>query len=106
MRRLSAFLVLSFALAVPAAAQPGRIAVVEPAKTPVLRGSIPATPAPVPEETPLLLPLPARQTSIGSSPTDGARCRTDCSRQYYVCLAGEDDNCPNYWSRCVSGCAP
>lgn len=104
MRRLAACLCLSLLIVAPAAAQQGRIADVRPARDAALRGSLGAPPAAPPEESPLLLPLPVQPTSISSAATSGARCRTACSQQYYFCLAGEDDRCPQYWSRCVSGC--
>lgn len=104
MRRLVVSLVLSFLLVAPATAQQGRIAAVQPARDAALRGSISAQPVAPPEETPLLLPLPVQPTSMSSDGVSGARCRTSCSQQYYFCLSGQDDQCPQYWSRCVSGC--
>lgn len=105
MRRLAACLILSLALAAPATAQQGRITVVTPVSDAALRGSISITaPAPPAEEAPLLLPLPVQPTSIASTSAGGAQCRTSCSRQYYFCLAGEDERCPQHWSRCVSSC--
>lgn len=104
MRRLAACLILCLALAAPAAAREGRIAAAEPVRDAALRGSISATPVPAPDAPPLLLPLPVQPTSIASTSTGGAQCRTSCSRQYYFCLAGEDERCPQYWSRCVSSC--
>jgi hypothetical protein len=107
MRRLALFLVLSLALAAPAAAQQGRIAASQTSGEQAgLRGSVGATPAPPSEESPLLLPLPAQPTAPLSSQTaSGSQCRLSCSQSYYFCLAGEDDLCPQHWSRCVSGCA-
>lgn len=105
MRRLAACLILSLALAAPAAAQQGRIAVARPVKDAALRGPLAAGLNPPPEEAPLLLPLPVQPTSISTSSTSGSQCRTRCSRTYYFCLAGEDDTCPQTWSRCVSGCS-
>lgn len=104
MRRLAACLILSLALAAPAAAQKGRITVVTPVTDAALRGPVGAAPPAAVEEAPLLLPLPVRPTSIISTSTGGAQCRMSCSQQYYFCLAGEDERCPQYWSRCVSGC--
>ena len=107
MRRLAACLVLSLALAAPAVAQQDRVASGPPAtEAAALRGPQTNTPSPAPEDAPLLLPLPVRPTSISAAGSSGgAQCRTSCSREYYFCLAGEDDRCPQYWSRCVSGCA-
>jgi hypothetical protein len=104
MRRLAACLILSLALAAPATAQQGRITVVTPVSDAALRGPVSSRPTPVAEETPLLLPLPVQPTSIASTSAGGAQCRTSCSRQYYFCLAGEDERCPQHWSRCVSSC--
>lgn len=104
MRHLAACLIVSLALAAPAAAQQGRITVVEPVRDAALRGPVGAPPAPTEEAAPLLLPLPLQPTSIASTPASGSQCRTACSQQYYFCLAGEDERCPQYWSRCVSGC--
>lgn len=106
MRRLAACLVLSLALAAPAAAQQGRLAGVQPtADAAALKGPQAPPSPPVPDETPLLLPLPVQPTAIsGGEASGGAQCRLGCSREYYFCLAGEDDRCPQYWSRCVSGC--
>jgi len=104
MHRLAACLILSLLFVAPATAQQGRIAVVQPAPDAALRGSVSAQPVAPPEEPPLLLPLPVQPTSISSASAGGARCRTSCSQQYYFCLAGEDERCPQYWSRCVSGC--
>ncbi len=106
MRRIAACLILSLALSAPAAAQQGRIAG-GPSQTDAaaLKGSQPASPPPEPEAPPLLLPLPVQPTSISAgAASGGAQCRLSCSREYYFCLAGEDDRCPQYWSRCVSGC--
>jgi hypothetical protein len=105
MRRLAACLLLSLALAAPAAAQQGRIADGPPNQDQAaLKGSQTATPPPPRVDTPLLLPLPVQPTSIDASSASGGQCRLSCSREYYFCLAGEDDRCPQYWSRCVSGC--
>lgn len=107
MRRLAACLIVSLALAAPAAAQQGRIASGPPATdAAALKGSQTPAPPSAPDDTPLLLPLPVQPTSISAAAASrGAQCRLDCSRDYYFCLAGEDDRCPQYWSRCVSGCA-
>ncbi len=104
MRRLAACLILSLALAAPATAQQGRITVIPPVSDAALRGPVGGAPAPAEEEAPLLLPLPVQPTSIASTSTDGAQCRTSCSRRYYFCLAGEDEGCPQDWSRCVLSC--
>ena len=104
MRRLAACLILSLALAAPASAQQGPIASGPPGPDQAaLKGSQTSTPPPQ-DDTPLLLPLPVQPTSISASASGGAQCRLNCSREYYFCLAGEDDRCPQYWSRCVSGC--
>ncbi|CAN1567227.1 hypothetical protein MCEMIH16_02977 [Caulobacteraceae bacterium] len=107
MPRLVALLVLSLALAAPAAAQQGRIAVGQTSGDQAgLRGSVSATPAPAPEEDPLLLaPPPAQPLATSGSPAGGSQCRLSCSQTYYFCLAGEDERCPQLWSRCVAGCA-
>ena len=104
MRRLAVCLIVSLALAAPAAAQQGRITVVTPISDAALRGPVGGASAPAEEAPPLLLPLPVQPTSIASTSTGGAQCRTSCSRQYYFCLAGEDERCPQHWSRCVSSC--
>lgn len=104
MRRLAACLILSLALAAPAAAQQGRIAGAPAAQEQAaLKGSQDAAPPPR-DDAPLLLPLPVQPTSISASASGGGQCRLSCSREYYFCLAGEDDRCPQQWSRCVSGC--
>ncbi len=106
MRRLAACLILTFALAVPAAAQQGRVTGGQTTQDQAgLKGSVSAAPAPPPEEAPLLLPLPVQPTSISSNAGGGAQCRLSCSQTYYFCLAGEDERCPRDWSRCVSGCS-
>ena len=105
MRRLVVSLILSLALAAPAIAQQGRVAGGQPtSEQAALKGSQGAAPAPPQDEAPLLLPLPVQPTSISASSSGGSQCRLSCSRKYYFCLAGEDDRCPQYWSRCVSGC--
>lgn len=108
MRRLAACLIISLALAAPATAQQGRITVIAPVSDAALRGPVGGAPAPAKEEAeaeaPLILPPPVQPTSIASTSTGGAQCRLSCSRRYYFCLAGEDDRCPQHWSRCVSSC--
>lgn len=109
MRRLAACLVLSFALAAPAVAQQGRIAVpATPADQARLKGSVGVV-EPEAEAsdafTPLPLPLPVRSSLSPSSAATGSQCRLACSRSYYVCLSGEDDRCPQTWSRCVTRCS-
>lgn len=108
MRRLAACLILSLALAAPAAAQQRRIPVAAPATdSAALRGPVSAgqsrfadveaeATAPAPPFEPAVLAVPA---------PDARQCRMTCSRAYYFCLAGEDDRCPQHWSRCVTGCA-
>ena len=105
MRRLVACLVLSLALAAPAAAQQGRIAVGQTSGDQAgLRGSVGAAPAPPPEEEAPLLPPPFQPTAVAPATTGGSQCRLSCSQTYYFCLAGEDELCPQYWSRCVASC--
>lgn len=105
MRRLAACLILSLILAAPVGAQQGRIANGQPTQDQAaLRGSQSVTPPPAQADLPLLLPLPVQPTSISASSSSGGQCRLSCSREYYFCLAGEDSRCPQYWSRCVSGC--
>lgn len=104
MRRLVVFLIFGLTLAPPATAREGRVTTAPPARDAALRGSVGLSPPAAPEAPPLLLPLPAQPTSISRSPASGRHCRLTCSQQYYFCLAGEDDRCPQYWSRCVSGC--
>lgn len=107
MRRLAACLVLSLVLVAPAAAQQGRIAVpAASADQAGLKGSVGTAPAPAGEPdafTPL--PLPVRSNISPSSAAGGSQCRLRCSRSYYVCLSGDDDRCPQTWSRCVTGCS-
>lgn len=103
MRRLAVLLAVSLALAAPAAAQQGRLA--PDAGGPVLRGAI-AAPAPRAEDPILaLIPAPPPVISRTAAGDDSGQCRLRCSRDYYFCLAGEDDQCPQRWSRCLSGCA-
>jgi len=105
MRRLAACLVLSLVLAAPAAAQQGRIAAGQTSTDQAaLRGSVGVASAPAAEEPPLSLPPPVLPASTPAAATDGGQCRLACSRDYYFCLAGEDDRCPQQWSRCVTGC--
>jgi len=108
MRRLAACLILSLVLAAPAAAQQGRITVVAPSpEQAALRGPVGNAPAPGAEAADtsmLVLPPPVRPTSLSSSRAGGSQCRLSCSRSYYFCLAGGDDQCPQYWTRCVSSC--
>ncbi|MDP1630936.1 MAG: hypothetical protein Q8L66_05895 [Caulobacter sp.] len=114
MRRLAVCLTLSLALAAPAAAQQGKITVIQPSvSSTALRGSMAPTPrkqdAPPPEVeagadiglAPALSPTP-----VGfADPSGEARqCRTLCSQSYYFCLSGDDDQCPDVWSRCQAGC--
>ncbi len=107
MRRLVACLVLCLALAVPAAAQQqGRITVVAP-QAAALRGSQAAAPSrsvaeAEAEATAPVLPLDF--TPVGTQAADARQCRMTCSRDYYFCLAGEDELCPQHWSRCVTRC--
>lgn len=111
MRRLATCLILGLALAAPAAAQQRRIPVVPPAAEPAaLRGPISAPPARFADaaagtEDPAPAPPPAPAPAAPAVPAPDARqCRMTCSRDYYFCLAGEDDRCPQHWSRCVTGC--
>ena len=105
MRRLAACLVLSLALAAPAAAQQGRIASGQQTGDQAgLRGSIGAVPSPPSEEAPLLLPPPVQPTATQPATTSASQCRLSCSQTYYFCLAGEDEVCPQHWSRCVASC--
>jgi hypothetical protein len=109
MRRPAVCLVLSLILVAPAAAQQGRITVpAASADQAGLKGSVGAAPAPAAEPdafTPLPLPLPVRSSLSPSSAATGSQCRLSCSRSYYVCLSGDDDRCPQTWSRCVTGCS-
>ncbi|MDP1739107.1 MAG: hypothetical protein Q8L23_16905 [Caulobacter sp.] len=110
MRRLAACLILSLALAAPAAAQQRRIPVASPATdTAALRGPVsagqsrfadvePAEEAPAPA-------VPFGSAALVVPAPDARQCRMTCSRDYYFCLAGEDDRCPQHWSRCVTGCS-
>jgi len=103
MRRLAALLSLCLALAAPAAAQQGRIT--PDVTAPALRGAIQA-PAPRSDlERVSLIPAPLPATSLAVSTGESRQCRLGCSRDYYFCLASEDDQCPQRWSRCVAGCA-
>ncbi|MFA7264685.1 MAG: hypothetical protein WC068_16845 [Caulobacter sp.] len=107
MRRLVACLLLSLTLAAPAAAQQGRIDPDPPSlDQAALKGAVGVVPqaASMPDETPPLLPPPVQPTGLAESSVSGSQCRLACSQTYYFCLAGEDDRCPQYWSRCVSGC--
>lgn len=107
MRRLAACLLLSLTLAAPAAAQQGRIDPVPPDREQAaLRGPVDVapTPPPAPDETPALPPPPVQPTGLTESTASGSQCRLACSQAYYFCLAGEDDLCPQSWSRCVSSC--
>jgi hypothetical protein len=106
MRRLAILLVISFAIAAPAAAQSGRIAAAPPPADPApLRGPVGMSPTPdAPADAPIPPPPSVQPTGLTASVADGSQCRMTCSRAYYFCLAGEDERCPQYWSRCVSGC--
>lgn len=103
MRRLAVLLAVTLALAAPAAAQQGRVAPDAAASLP--RGAI-AAPAPRTQDPVLaLIPAPLPVATPISAGDDAGQCRLRCSRDYYFCLAGEDDQCPQRWSRCLSGCA-
>lgn len=103
MRRLFVCLIVSLALAAPAMAREGRTTIVEPSAAGTLRGTMGV--APPPTEAPIqVLPPPVLPTALVVPPADPSRCRVGCSREYYLCLTGEDERCPQYWSRCVSAC--
>jgi len=104
MRRLALCLIVSVALATPAVGREGRIALDPSGRDAALRGSVGVTPPPAPDEAPLPLPLPVQPTPIATTTVSSSQCRTTCSRLYYFCLAGEDQRCPQNWSRCVAGC--
>jgi hypothetical protein len=109
MRRLAALLILSLALAAPAVAQQRRIPVASPATdSAALRGLVSAGQsrfADVEPETEDPAPaLPPAPVALAAPTPDARQCRMTCSRDYYFCLAGEDDRCPQHWSRCVTGC--
>lgn len=104
MRRLAACLILSLALAAPAVARDGRIAVDAPVQDAGLRGAVGLAPPATEEATPLPFAAPTRPAAVSTIPSSASQCRTTCSQLYYFCLAGEDERCPQNWSRCVSGC--
>ncbi len=49
-------------------------------------------------------PVPRVRGWDGPSSVGGAQCRTGCSRDQYVCLAGDGGDCNSAWSRCVAAC--
>lgn len=104
--RLVVCLLLSLTLAAPAVARQSRVPFGGP--TPdqaALKGTVSAGAAATPtDEIPPPLPPPVQPTGLAASPAGGGQCRLACARAYYFCLAGEDDRCPQSWSRCVSGC--
>jgi len=104
MRRLVACLILSLALVAPAGAQDGRIAVGQPVRDAALRGAVGVTPPAASEEGPPFSPAPVQPAAVRTIAASASQCRTTCSQLYYFCLAGEDERCPQNWSRCVSGC--
>jgi hypothetical protein len=40
----------------------------------------------------------------GAAAPGGAQCRTSCSRDQYVCLAGDGGDCNAIWVKCVAAC--
>lgn len=110
MRRLAALLMLTLLLAAPAGAQEARrIQVVKaPPAASALRGAVDAPPEPEPGAATLaaLIPLPPPVAPTGSQPAAGARqCRSTCARDYYFCLASEDEStCSPIWVKCQARC--
>lgn len=108
MRRLAALLMLTLLLAAPAGAQEARR--LDAGKAPAagaLRGSEPEAPADGSGTDGLaaLVPLPPPVAPVGSRTSSSARqCRAACAREYYFCLAGEDEICPQVWTKCTAGC--
>ena len=96
MRR--ALVLLLLALAVPAAAAPGKptIVVAKPK----------AIEAPAPVDTPSFI-LPAPIPLASARPAgDTAQCRATCSKTLYFCNSGgDDDGCGARWGQCNASCS-
>jgi hypothetical protein len=106
MRSILAIALLSLALAAPAGAQDGgRLRIpAKAAEAPALRGAADAPDAPAGDLSDLIpAPLPARPIA-SSAPRDNRQCRRACSMDYYFCLSGEDDRCPQVWTKCLAAC--
>lgn len=106
MRPLLATVLLGLALAAPAGAQEGgRIRV--PAKAPesaALRGAEPSPGAPAGDLSDLVPAPPPLRPMASPIQADNRQCRRTCTTDYYFCLSGEDDRCPQVWTSCLAGC--
>lgn len=111
MRRLAIFAMLSLILAAPAAAQESRISASK-GKAPAvsLRGAVGETPSDG-DEAPSggalagLIPAPPPVLPVGMRPAaDSRQCKRTCNRDYYFCLAAEEETCAPVWSRCTARC--
>lgn len=100
--RLLAALLLTLALAAPAAAQQERIGQIE--RQAELRGAVQpeALPAFAP---PILLGAPPSFSAMPMQVADPGRCRMSCAKDYYFCLAQDEaSDCGPGWRGCVLSC--
>ncbi len=114
MNRIVLLLILAIAFAAPAGAQgQGKMRVVVPSSSETaLRGTVGERgasedgQASAPGDLSALVPapLPALPTAMRSN-TDAQQCRRSCAKQYYFCLAAEDQGgCSPGWAKCASRC--
>lgn len=106
MRRMLAIALLGLALAAPAGAQEGGKLRVppKPPETSALRGAEPASEAPAGDLSDLVPAPPPVRPIASAFQTDNRQCRRTCTTDYYFCLSGEDDRCPQVWTSCLAGC--
>ena len=112
MRRLAVIVLSGLLLAAPAAAQDGG-RIVAPARSEAASVSLrgPAGDTPVEREggqgggLAALIPVPPPVAPAGATASaDSRQCKRTCNRDYYFCLAADEETCAPVWARCTAGC--